>query len=130
MAPRNAVGLTLNIPIFSGGQRCAQLNQAKLDFRASENTKELVSQQLMIQERQLRFSYSNLFEQYLNQKANLEIVKEVLEKMNLKYQQGVVSSLEFTSSNNDYMTAETNYTGVMLQLLNAELSLRKINNNL
>ena len=89
-----------------------------------------MSQQLLIQERQLRFNYSNLYEQYLNQKANLEIVKEVLDKMNLTYQQGVVSSLEFTSSNNDYMTAESNYTGVMLQLLNAELSLRKINNNL
>lgn len=130
MTPKNAVGLTLSIPILSGGQRWAQLNQAKLDYRTSENTKELVSQQLLIQERQLRFNYSNLYEQYLNQKANLEIVKEVLEKMNLKYQQGVVSSLEFTSSNNDYMTAESNYTGVMLQLLNAELSLRKINNNL
>lgn len=130
MTPKNAVGFTLSIPILSGGQRWAQLNQAKLDYRTSENTKELVSQQLLIQERQLRFNYSNLYEQYLNQKANLEIVKEVLEKMNLKYQQGVVSSLEFTSSNNDYMTAESNYTGVMLQLLNAELSLRKINNNL
>lgn len=130
MTPKNAVGFTLSIPILSGGQRWAQLNQAKLDYRTSENTKELVSQQLLIQERQLRFNYSNLYEQYLNQKANLEIVKEVLEKMNLKYQQGVVSSLEFTSSNNDYMTAESNYIGVMLQLLNAELSLRKINNNL
>ncbi len=130
MTPKNAVGFTLSIPILSGGQRWAQLNQAKLDYLTSENTKELVSQQLLIQERQLRFNYSNLYEQYLNQKANLEIVKEVLEKMNLKYQQGVVSSLEFTSSNNDYMTAESNYTGVMLQLLNAELSLRKINNNL
>lgn len=130
MTPKNAVGFTLSIPILSGGQRWAQLNQAKLDYRTSENTKELVSQQLLIQERQLRFNYSNLYEQYLNQKANLDIVKEVLDKMNLKYQQGVVSSLEFTSSNNDYMTAESNYTGVMLQLLNAELSLRKINNNL
>ncbi len=130
MTPKNVVGLTLSIPIFSGGQRYTQLNQAKIDYNITENTKELLTKQLSIQERQLRYTYNNLFEQYKTQKDNVEIAKEVLEKMNFKYQQGMVSSLELTSANNDYLTAESNYTNILLQLLNAELSLRKINNNI
>ena len=50
--------------------------------------------------------------------------------MNLKFQQGIVSSLDLTTSNNDYLTAETDLTGTILKLLNAELELRKLNNKL
>ncbi|MBI9068442.1 MAG: TolC family protein [Salinivirgaceae bacterium] len=130
MTPKNVLGLTLNIPIFSGGQRYSQLNQAKIDYNISENSKELLSDQLSIQEKQLRYNYNNFLEQYLNQKTNVDVAKEVLDKMDLKYQQGVVSILELTSANNDYLSAESNYTNILLQLLNAELALRKINSNL
>jgi outer membrane protein TolC len=130
LSPKNVIGLTLNVPIFSGGQRSSQVKQAKIDYEISENTKDLLTQQLTVQESQLRFNYNNLIEQYQNQKANVEIAKEVLENMKRKYQQGIISSLELTSSNTDYLNAESNYTGIMLQLLNAEASLRKINSKL
>jgi len=130
ISPKHVLGLTLNIPVFSGGQRRSQLNQAKIDFNINQNTKEQLAEQLTLQERQLEYNYKNLFEQYLTQKENIEIAKEVLDKMNLKYGQGVVSSLELTSANSDYLTAESNYINIMLQLLNAELALRKINSKL
>ena len=130
MTPKHVLGLTLSIPIFSGGLRSSQYTQAKIDYLISNNTKDLVSQQLTTQEKQLRYNYNNLFEQYQNQKANVDIAKEILENMTLKFQQGIVSSLELTSANSDYLTAETNYTSIALQLLNAELSLRKINSKL
>jgi len=130
MSPKQVLGFTLTVPIFSSGQRQSQLNQAKIDYSISQNSKDLVFQQLTLQERQLRFTFNNLYEQLSTQKANVEIAKEVLDKMNLKYQQGVVSSLELTSANSEYLNAETTYTSLMLQLLNAELSLRKINSNL
>jgi len=130
MQPNNILGLSLNIPVFSSGLRLAQLNQAKVDYLISQNTQELVKQQLSTQEKQLRYNYLNLMEQYMNQKNNVEIAKEVLDNMNLKYQQGVVSSLELTSANNNYLNAEISFTGTILELLNSELSLRKINNKL
>lgn len=76
------------------------------------------------------FNYKNLLAQFKNQQSNVEIAKEVLEKMKLKYQQGTVSILDLTSANNDYLNAESDYTNVMIKLLNAELALRKINSNL
>jgi len=130
ISPKNVLGVTMNIPILSGGQRFAQLKQAKIEYDMSENSKALLSQQLTIQERQLRYNYQNLYEQYLNQKTNKEVALEVLDKMNLKYQQGVISTLELTSANTDYLNAETNFTNVLMLLLNAELTLRKTNNKL
>lgn len=130
MTPKDVIGLSLSIPIFSSGIRSAKLSQAKIDYDISNNTKELLTQQLSMAQKQLRFNYKNFFEQYQNQKNNVDIAKEVLDKMQLKYQQGVVSILELTSANNDYLKAESDYTGTLLQLLNADLALRKINNNL
>ncbi len=130
MTPKNVLGLKLTIPIFSSGMRMNQVQQARIDYQISQNTIDLLAEQISTQERQLRYNYNNLLEQYYNQQTNVEIAKEVLEKMNFKFQQGIVSSLELTSANNEYLTAETNYTSILLQLLNAELSLRKINNKL
>ena len=129
MAPKNILGLTLDIPIFSGGTRQSQVRQAKIDYAVSENTKALITDQLTLQEKQLRYNYNNLLEQYISQKDNIEIAKEVLDQMNLKFQQGIISSLDLTSANNDYLTAESDITGIILKLLNAELALRKLNNN-
>jgi len=130
MTPKNMLGLTLSVPILSSGQRLAQVNQAKIDYNTLANTKELLTQQLTLQERQIRYNYNTLMEQYITQKENVAIAKEVLDKMDLKYQQGIVSSLELTSANNDYLTAETTFTNIILQLLNAEMTLRKINGKL
>jgi len=130
MSPKHVLGLTLSVPIFAGGQRKSQLNQAKIDFDISENTKDLLTDQLTLQEKQLSYNYKNLVEQYLSQKENVVISKEVLDQMDLKFQQGIVSSLDLTTSNNDYLTAETDLTGTILKLLNAELELRKLKNKL
>jgi len=130
MTPKNILGLTLSVPIFSGSMRRSQLNQAKIDYDMSNNTKDLLVDQLNLQEKQLRYNYDNLLEQYSSQKKNVQVAKEVLEQMNRKFQQGVASSLDLTSANNDYLTAETDLTGTLLQLLNAKLALRKLNNNL
>lgn len=130
MTPKHILGLTLNIPIFSSGIRSSQLSQAKIDFDISENTRDLLADQLKLQEKQLNFNYNNLLEQYFNQKSNVSIAKEVLDQMNLKFQQGIATSLDLTTANNDYLSAEIDYTSTILQLLNAELALRKLNNKL
>jgi len=130
MTPEHVVGLQLNVPIFAGGLRKSKLSQAKIDFDISENTKDLLTDQLTLQEKQFRYNYNNLLEQYISQKENVNIAKEVLDQMNLKIKQGIASSLDVTSANNDYLTAVTDLTGTILKLLNAELDLRKLNNKL
>ena len=129
MSPKHVLRFQLDIPIFAGGLRKSQLSQAKIDIDINENTKDLLTDQLTLQEKQLRFDFNNFLEQYSTQKKNVDISKEVLDQMNLKFQQGTVSILDLTSANNDYLTAETDLTGTILELLNKELALKKLNNN-
>jgi len=130
MTPKNIIGLNASIPIFSSGLRKSKVSQAKVNLYMINNTRELMDQQISLQERQARFNLNNLLEQYETQKRNVEISKEVFENMKLKFEQGIVSSLELTSANSNYMSAEGGFTNVLFQLLDAELVLRKMNGNL
>ena len=130
MTPKNIIGLNASIPIFSSGLRKSRVGQAKINLYMINNTRELMDQQISLQERQARFNLNNLLEQYETQKRNVEISKEVFESMKLKFDQGIISSLELTSANSNYMSAEGGFTNVLFQLLDAELVLRKMNGNL
>lgn len=130
MTPKNIIGLNASIPIFSSGLRKSRVGQAKINLYMINNTRELMDQQISLQERQARFNLNNLLEQYETQKRNVEISKEVFESMKLKFDQGIISSLELTSANSNYMSAEGAFTNVLFQLLDAELTLRKIKGKL
>ena len=59
MVPEFDGGLSLNVPIFASGQRYSKIQKAKIELDKARNTKEQVSDQLLIQEKQLRFNLMN-----------------------------------------------------------------------
>lgn len=130
MTPSHVVGLNLSIPIFSSGARRARVQQAKVNFEVAHNQKELLTQQLMIQETQLRYNLSNAFEQYESQKNMLHVARRVFENITRKYQQGLVSSLDLTTANSNFLQAENNFTAALMQLLEAQIELDKLLNRL
>ncbi len=130
IAPKNVIGLNMNIPLFSSGMRRAKLNQAKINLLSFRNNMELLEEQLLINEKQLKYNLKIALEQYENQKENAEVSKRVYENMQLKYQQGIVSSLDLTTSNNNYITAEANYIRALMNLLEADVSLKKLYSSL
>jgi outer membrane protein TolC len=123
-------GAQLSIPIFASGQRYSNIQKAKIDLQKAMNTKEMVSEQLDMQEKQLKFNLQNANLQYISQKGNVEVSKRVYSSMENKFRQGMASSLELTQSNQLYLQAENNYISSLLNLLQTKLSLDKLVNNL
>jgi outer membrane protein len=130
MTPPNLVGLQMNLPIFSSGSRKSRLDQARINYETVRNEMALLTDQLLIQEKQYRFNLRSGLEQYKSQKENVEVSLRVYNSINLKYQQGLVSSLDLTTANNNYLQAESSYVNALIQLLNAQLELDKLLNNL
>jgi outer membrane protein len=130
ITPKHVIGLNVNIPIFSSGARRARVNQARIGLESVVNQQELLSDQLMIQERQLRFNLNNAIEQYESQKSNVEVAKRVYSNMSLKYEHGLVSSLDLTTANNNYLQAENSYISALLQLLNAQVEIDRLLNKI
>jgi outer membrane protein len=128
--PSSYLGMQLSIPIFASGQRYSSIQKAKIDLAKARNTKEMVSDQLQLQEKQLRFNLQNANMQYLNQKGNIEVSKRVYSSMENKYKQGMASSLELTQANQLYLQAENNYISSLMNLLQTKLALDKLLNNM
>jgi outer membrane protein len=130
ISPKNVIGLNVSIPLFSSGMRMARLKQAQVNRLSGENNMDLLEQQLLINEKQLKYNLRIALDQYKIQKKNAEISKKVYDNINLKYQQGVVSSLDLTTANNNYITSEANYIRSLLNLLEADVSLKKLYSSL
>ena len=130
MTPANVIGMQMNIPIFSSGSRKSSVDKAKINYETTLNNKELLTDQLLIQEKQLRYNLRSGMEVYENQKEAVEVSRRVYDNINLKYQQGLVSSLDLTTANNNYLLTESGYITALMQLLNAKLELDKLLNKL
>ena len=90
MTPPNMVGLQMSIPIFSSGSRKSKLDQAKINYETTLNNQALLTDQLLIQEKQSRFNLRSGMEQFESQKENVKVSRRVYDNINLKYQQGLV----------------------------------------
>lgn len=128
LQPNHVIGVNLDIPIFSSGVRKARVDQARINHEVALNQQELVAEQLLIQEKQLRYNLNTAIEQYESEKANLELARRVNQNINNKYGQGLVSSLDLITANGNYLQAEGSYINAMMQLLEANLALNKLLN--
>ena len=123
-------GLQLSLPIFASGQRYAKIKKAQINLNNMRNTKAMVTDQLLLQEKQLRYNLFNANLQYISQKDNVEVSKRVYASMENKFRQGMASSLELTQANSIYLQAENNYVSALMSLLQTKLALDKLLNNM
>ena len=123
-------GVQLSIPIFAGGQRYARIRKARINLDKATIMKDMVSEQLLIQEKQLRYNLVNANLQYKSQKENVEVSKRVYASMENKFKQGMASSLDLTQSNTLYLQAENNYVSSLMNLLQTKIALDKLLNNM
>lgn len=130
LSPNNAAGLTLNVPIFSSGVRKAKLDKARIELDKARRSKEMIKEQLKLQNNQLQYELTNAFENYKTQKENVKVAKRMLNSVQNKYKQGLVSSLDLTQANSNYLEAESNYLNATLEFIQARLQLDKLHNKL
>lgn len=127
--PNSVLGLQVSLPIFASGTRYSKIKQAQIELEKARNGRELMSEQLRIQEKQLRYNLVNAREQYNLQKANIEVSKRIYASVENKYRQGMASSLEVTQANANYLQAENNYISALMTLLQSKVALDKLLGN-
>jgi outer membrane protein TolC len=130
MTPNNMAGITMNLPIFQSGSRKFKISQARIELDKAELSNLMVKEQLELQQQQLEYDLLTAIENYETQKENVEIAKRVFDNVQNKYEQGMVSSLELTQTNNNYIQAESNFIQSIMSLLQARLAIDKLYNQL
>jgi len=119
------VGVNLNIPIFNGGQRINQLRQLQINVQKAQNNLNDAKNALSLQASSANVTYVNSLQSLNNQKKSRELAQEVLHVAQVKYQQGVGSSLEVTQAETDFETADNQYIQALYNVLISKVDLDK-----
>ena len=124
------LGITINIPVFSSGMRKANIGMRKVELEKARISKQLVEQNLLMQNQQVRENLATAWENYLTQKENVEVSKKVVEKTSRMVKEGTASSLDLTQVNNQYLQTQTSYFSALVDLINAKIQLDKLLNKI
>jgi len=123
--PSAYVGLSLNIPIFTGFQHLNQVKQSQITVLKSENDLYDMKNTINLQIDQARISYINGLQTLNDQKKNMALAQEVLRVAKIKYEQGVGSSIEVTQAQTDLTQADNTYIQGLYDALVSKVDLDK-----
>jgi outer membrane protein len=128
--PNSVAGLSITVPIFASGRRYMNIKKAQINLDKAKTTKSMVTDQLLLQEKQLRYNLVNANLQYNSQKENVDVSKRIYASMENKFRQGMASSLDLTQANQLYLQSENNYITALMNLLQTKVALDKLLSNL
>jgi outer membrane protein len=124
------LGFNVNIPIFSSGQKHAQIQQAKIELEKTRNMKDMAEENIMLGIQQAAFDLEKSIEKLKNEQFNIDLSKRIYQKTLIKHREGMASSLDLAQAHNQYLNSSSNYTNSILEMLNAKLNYDKVLNNL
>jgi outer membrane protein len=119
------IGVSLNVPIFSGLQRHYKVQQEKLTLQKVENGFVSLKSSIDLEVKQSALTFQNALETLQTQQANIDLAKRVAQVTKVKYQQGVGSNIEVIDAENSLRQAQTNYYNAMYDAMVAKIDLDK-----
>lgn len=127
--PATIWGVQLSIPIFSSGMRKAKVEQARINLDKSKIQMEQLEHSLQLRLFSLISEFNNALETFNTEKETLALADDIQRKSLVKYKEGVISSLELTMAQNQYLTAQANYINSLYSILNTQAEIDHLLNN-
>ncbi|OYU97226.1 MAG: hypothetical protein CFE21_02740 [Bacteroidetes bacterium B1(2017)] len=123
--PGTNIGLNMTVPIFDGFRKNAQTQQAKIGIAKTENDIKNFENVINQQVYQSKANFLRSSQQLEIQRGNLKLAQDIYDKMEIKYKNGVGSSLELTTAQTDLENARTNLLTTVYEYFVAEMELKK-----
>ncbi len=122
--PKDIVGINLSLPLFSSGERLAKVSQKKMALDQSQNTTYQVERSLKTSATALRDDLVLKLDKFEIQKKTKNLSNDIYNRNLEKYKLGMLSSMELMNSQNQYISALTNFYQSIYELINAEIALK------
>ncbi|HXB13987.1 MAG TPA: TolC family protein, partial [Bacteroidia bacterium] len=123
--PSSLIGVSFNIPIFTGFSRLHNLHKAKLERQVIDWQETDLKSQIYSEYTTALANYkSNLYNLKLLQK-NVALAKRTYFVVTLQYKQGIVPYLNVITAESNLITSEINYINALFQLLSSKIDLQK-----
>lgn len=123
--PSTIWGLSLNIPVFDGFRKRSQIMDVRLRREKTMNDIRNFENAAKLEYSNSKLTYEVNLKQAEELKLNLDLAKEIYDKSNIKFNEGVGSTLEIVQAENDLKTAQTNYMNALYDLVVSKLELKR-----
>jgi outer membrane protein len=126
----SVVGLSLNVPLFSGAQRYYQLKQYIVQYQEMDLSREYAKNLIETETRNALIKVQSLELTAESQDKNVILAEDVYKVIFDQYSQGYTSLTDLLSAESAKISAQSAYAQTLVQLKIAELDLYKSNGNL
>jgi outer membrane protein TolC len=116
-------GVSLNIPIFSSLQRSSRTQQAKISLLQSEIELTETSERLKLQVSTAKNKYQFALDQFQTSKQNLVLAESISKKEEIKFFEGISSSIDLTNAQNQLFNQQQIYIQSILQIIQSKVEL-------
>jgi len=113
------IGVSVNVPIFSGFLKNANIKQAELELEQTNNTIEYLKLQIDQDVDSSVNSFNSAITNLNNQKKNVDLASRVYDLTKRKYESGLASTTDISNAQADLTVAQTSY---IVSLYNAVLA--------
>ena len=124
-APGAYIGLNLSIPIFDGMYKKSQIQRARLNQEITKNQREDLSRVIRLEVSTARTNYLNAQDKLTNQQKNLDLAQRIYDTTQIKYREGVGSSVEVTQAEQSLYTTQSNYLQALYDVVQAKKKLEQ-----
>ena len=121
----SAVGLSLNWSLFTGLQRNYQIQQQKVEIKKLENNIAQFEDRVQVEVEQQGILLRNANKNLDVQKENMELAQNIFDIAEIKYKEGVGSSLEVVNADNELKQAQTNFFNALFDAVIAKIDLTR-----
>lgn len=122
------VGVSLNVPIFSSGQRSAKTQRARINLEKSENSLSETEKQLKFQVASAKSNYQFAIEQFNTSKESLSLAERIEKKNQTKLFEGITTSFDLRQAQQQLYSTQQEYLQAMLEVINNKVTLETLLN--
>ena len=119
------LGVSMSVPIFDGLERKARISRAKTLLSKSQLQLTAFEQGVQLEFKNARTQYVNASTTLESRKKSLALAERIYETTNIKFREGIGSSLEITSAERDLYQAQANLLEAQVSLIQAKVDLDK-----
>ncbi|MBK9357451.1 MAG: TolC family protein [Bacteroidales bacterium] len=126
----SVIGLSLNVPIFNGGQRFYQQKQYKVQYQELDLSRDYTKRLIETSSRNALIKVQSLEQTAGMQRSNVKLADDVYKVLYDQYSRGYTPLTDLLSAESAKISAQSSYIQTLIQLKIAELELYKSNGNL
>ncbi len=123
--PSSLIGFQASLKIFNSGQKRSKVQQAKIAVDKAYTERKFAEVTLQKDYLTASAEMESAIERFLNDQENRDLAKSILDKTKIKFNNGMITSAELSQLETQYLNTFQAFITSTMQLLQADLKLKK-----